>query len=98
MTLKKIALAAALVTLAALPAKAEVIDISTVKCSDFAKMSEEEGSYLLVWLHGYAGGKAGDTTIDLDSFAESGTAIGESCAESPELGLMTVINQIEGDQ
>jgi acid stress chaperone HdeB len=96
--LKKLTFAAALLTLAALPAKAEVIDISTVKCSDFAKMNEDEGSYLLVWLHGYAGGKSGDTTIDLDSFADSGKAIGEACAESPELGLMTVINQIENDQ
>ncbi len=95
---KTIALAAALLTLAGLPARAEVIDLSTIKCSDLAKMSDEEGSYLMIWLHGYFGGKAGDTTMDTDSFSESGKAIGEACAQTPELGLMTVINQLEEDQ
>ena len=94
---KTTAMAAALLALAVLPAKAEVIDLSTIKCSDLAKMSDDEGSYLMIWLHGYYGGKAGDTTMDTDSFAESGKAIGEACAQSPELGLMTVINQIEQD-
>ncbi len=92
---KKLALAAGLMALAALPARAEMIDVSTVKCADLATMSDEEGSYLLIWLHGYYGGKAGDTTIDLDSFEVAGKAIGESCAASPDLGLMTVINQID---
>ncbi len=79
-------------------AQAEVIDLSTIKCSDIAKMSDEEGSYLMIWLHGYYGGKAGDTTMDTESFETSGKAIGDACAESPELGLMTVINQIEANQ
>ena len=52
---------------------------------------------VLIWLHGYYGGKAGDTTIDMDSFDVAGKEIGEACAASPELGLMTVINQIDAD-
>jgi hypothetical protein len=51
-------------------------------------------SYVLIWLHGYFGGKAGDTTIDLAAFEENGKAIGEKCAENGELGLMTVISQL----
>ena len=94
---KTLALAAGLMAFAALPARAEVIDISTIKCSDLATMSDEEGSYLLIWLHGYYGGKAGDTTIDLDSFEAAGKAIGEACGASPELGLMTVVNQLGSD-
>ncbi len=94
---KTIACAAGLLALAALPARAEVIDISTIKCSDLATMNADEGSYLLIWLHGYYGGKAGDTTIDMDSFEVAGKEIGEACAASPELGLMTVINQIDAD-
>ena len=78
-------------------ARAEVIDLSTVKCADIAKMSDEEGSYLMIWLHGYYGGKAGDTTLDTESFEAAGKAIGEKCAENAELGLMTVINQIEAE-
>jgi hypothetical protein len=95
---KKLALAAGLMALATLPARAEVIDISTIKCSDLATMNADEASYLLIWLHGYYGGKAGDTTIDMDSFEAAGKAIGESCAASPDLGLMTVLNQIDNEQ
>ena len=63
-------------------AQAEVIDLSTVKCADIAKMIEEEGSYLMIWLHGYYGGKAGDTTLDTAAFEEAGKAIGEKCGEN----------------
>jgi hypothetical protein len=96
--LKKLIVATGLLLAANAVAKAEVIDLSTIKCSDIAKMSDEEGSYLLIWLHGYYGGKAGDTTMDTDSFEAAGKAIGEACAAGPDLGLMTVINQIEANQ
>ena len=92
--LKKFAAAAALCVLFAGSAQAEVIDISTIKCKDLGTMSKEEVSYVLIWLHGYFGGKAGDTTIDLAAFEENGKAIGEKCAENPELGLMTAITQL----
>jgi acid stress chaperone HdeB len=75
-------------------AQAEVIDLSTVKCADIAKMSDEEASYMMIWLHGYFGGKAGDTTMDTDSFEAAGKEIGTACGENPELGLMTIINQL----
>jgi acid stress chaperone HdeB len=96
--LKKTLIAASLMAIASFPVRAETIDISTVKCSDLAKMNEEEASYLLIWLHGYYGGQANDTTIDLDNFESAGKAIGESCAASPDLGLMTVINQLDSQQ
>lgn len=96
--IKTLTLAAGLMAFAALPVQAEVIDISTIKCSDLATMSADDGGALLIWLHGYYGGKAGDTTIDMESFEAAGKDIGDACAESPELGLMTVINQLEADQ
>jgi acid stress chaperone HdeB len=82
----------------AMPAQAETIDVSTLKCSDITSMNAEEGSYILVWLHGYYGGQANDTTIDLESFEAAGTAIGAKCAENPELGVMTAIKQIDEGQ
>ncbi len=96
--LKKIAMAAGILLAVSATAQAEVIDLSTIKCSDIAKMTESEGSYIMIWLHGYYGGKSGDTTMDTDSFEATGKAIGEACAANPELGLMTAINQIEAEQ
>jgi acid stress chaperone HdeB len=95
--LKKLTIAAFITLASSLTAHAEVIDLSVIKCSDLTKMSDEEGSYLLIWLHGYYGGKAGDTTMDTDSFTAAGQKIGTACGEKPELGLMTVINQIEAE-
>ncbi len=92
--LKKIAVAAVLAVLATASAKAEVIDISTIKCKDLGTMSKEEVSYVLIWLHGFYGGKAGDTTIDLAAFEANGAQIGKICAENPELGLMTAITKL----
>ena len=95
--MKKIIIAAAAwAILSGVSARAEVIDVSTIKCSEMLKMSKDEGSYLLIWLHGYYGGKAGDTTIDLAALEASGTAIGEKCGANPDLGLMTAIQQITG--
>jgi acid stress chaperone HdeB len=96
--LKKFVIITALLLAISPTARAEVIDLSTVKCSDIAKMSESEGSYIMIWLHGYYGGKAADTTLDTESFEATGKAIGEACAENPELGLMTAINQLEANQ
>jgi acid stress chaperone HdeB len=94
-TMKKLLAAAfAATTLMILPARAEVIDVSTIKCSDLTSMSTEEASYLLIWLHGYYGGKAEDTTIDLKSFETVAGDMGAKCAENPELGIMTAVQQV----
>ena len=91
---KLAAYAIAMVLCGVAPACAEVIDISTIKCGDLAKMSQEEVSYLLIWLHGYYGGKAEDTTIDLTALETVSKDIGEKCAENPEFGLMTAVTQV----
>ena len=92
--MKRIFVLAALSIFAASAAQAEVVDVSTIKCAELGKMYMEEASYILIWLHGYYGGKAGDTTIDLAALESVGKAIGEKCAENPDLGLMTVIDQL----
>ena len=75
-------------------ARAETLDVSTIKCKELGTMAKDEASYLLIWLHGYYGGKAGDTTIDLGAMGDIGAAIGKKCSENPELGLMTAIEQL----
>ena len=93
--MKKLLAAAAILILAnSVSARADVIDVSTIKCSEATSMSKEEMSYILIWLHGYYGGKAGDTTIDLAALGDTGTAIGQKCAQNPNLGLMTAIEQL----
>ncbi|MCA0434330.1 MAG: HdeA family protein [Proteobacteria bacterium] len=95
----RIALAAlALLAGAALTtAKAEVIDLATIKCSEIASMPDEEGSYLMIWIHGYFSGQAGSTTMDLDDMAADGKAIGEYCAANPDVGVLSAAQQALGN-
>ena len=93
--MKKIfALALVAATFAISQARAEVIDVSTIKCSDLTAMTTDDASYLLIWLHGYYGGKAEDTTIDLKSFETVAGDMGAKCVENPDLGIMTAVQQV----
>ena len=91
---KLLAATAILMMVNSFTAQASVVDVSTIKCKDALSMSKDEMSYILIWLHGYYGGKANDTTIDLASFHDIGVAIGEKCGANPSLGLMTAIEQM----
>jgi hypothetical protein len=96
MTILKTAAAAAMLAASLAPAAAESLDVATIKCSDLAAMSQDEGAILIMWLHGYYGGMAGDTVIDFDALSTVAGAVGESCAESPDTGVMTVLKQVVG--
>ncbi len=74
--------------------KAEVIDLATVKCSDLASMSAEDSGFFFTWVHGYFGGQAGDTTMDLSAMEAAGTAIGEYCAANPDVGVLAAVKQM----
>ena len=96
--LKQIVLAASLLPAAFVSsANAETIDLATVKCSDLASMSDEDGAYFFVWLHGYFGGEAGDTTMDLSGIEAAGKVIGEYCAANPDVGVISAARQALGE-
>ena len=93
---KQIAAACVLLAASCTSANAEVIDIATVKCSELGTMSQEDASFLFAWIHGYYGGKVGDTTMNLEAMAPAGEAIGQYCGENPEVGIMTAVTQVFG--
>ena len=78
-------------------AKAEVIDLATVKCSELATMSESDGTFLFSWLLGYMGGKNDKTTMDLSAMESSGEAIGKYCATNPDVGVLTAAAEVLGE-
>lgn len=93
--MKKILLAAALLlSTGTLAANAEVIDLATVKCSDLGTMSAEDSGFFFTWIHGYFGGQAGDTTMDISAMEAAGTAIGEYCAANPDVGVLAAVKQM----
>lgn len=93
--MKKYLLAVAiLMSAGTLVAKAEVIDLATVKCSDLASMSAEDSGFFFTWVHGYFGGQAGDTTMDIAAMEDAGKAIGEYCAANPDVGVLAAVKQL----
>lgn len=95
--MKKILAAAlfALATLPTVPASAESLDISTLKCSDLADMKAEEVGMLLAWIDGYLGGQADDTRLDLDRFNANADAAAKTCEAEPDTGLLTALKDAE---
>jgi hypothetical protein len=85
---------AAFANIGAVAARAETIDVSTIKCPEPGAMIKGEASYLMFWLCRHNGGEAGEKTIDLSAMESIGKAIGEKYAGNPELDSMTAINQL----
>jgi HdeA/HdeB family len=78
------------------PAKANVLDISAIKCADLLKFNADQLSYILVWADGFMGGKSDDTTFDLDRFEKNSNKVKELCDSSnQDTGLLTIIKQVE---
>jgi acid stress chaperone HdeB len=78
-------------------AKAEVIDLATVKCSELGAMSDADGTFLFSWLLGYMGGKNDKTTMDLGAMESTGEEIGKYCAANPEVGILTAATEVLGE-
>ncbi len=88
--------AVALLALAAFTAeaRAETIDLATVKCSDLATMDANASGFMFTWLLGYQSGTAGTTTMDLGAMEDLGGKIGEYCAANPDVGLLSATTEV----
>jgi acid stress chaperone HdeB len=83
--------------LCATQSHAEILDMSTLKCSDTAEWSEDEAGLVMFWMHGYYGGKAGDTRVDFDAITAVAAKLSEACAANPDIGLMTALKTVVGE-
>ena len=71
-------------SIATSPVMAASIDIAEATCKDVLELKQDDLTAILMWTHGYFGGKAGDTTIDFTSFEAAGKVIGEYCGQHPD--------------
>jgi len=72
----------------AAPARADMVDMSTITCAQLAAMNEEEGSFFLIWLDGWLAGQEDATTMDPDALKEQIDGIAQKCTETPELSVI----------
>ncbi|HXL68611.1 MAG TPA: HdeA/HdeB family chaperone [Xanthobacteraceae bacterium] len=76
------------------PARAEIIDLSTWTCSKFQNSGKEEIGIILAWLNGYYRGEDDPPIIDTDKFVEDAKKLGKYCSENPSVGLITAMDEL----
>ena len=79
--------ALAAMMLAASPALAENLDLSTVTCKDFLAAGKDNISIILTWRDAYHLGKDAPPVIDFDRMTKSGAALGKYCGENGDATL-----------
>ena len=77
------------------PARAEVLDLSTITCKQFFEgMKKDEATIILSWLHGYYREEKDPPIIDTDKFANDMAKFGAYCAINPTVGIITAADQV----
>ena len=78
---------------ACIPAQAQRLDVSTVKCKDFVTSSTENIAFVMMWLQGYYSAEDSSPVIDFDKMKRDGIKIAEYCAKNPDDSLITAADE-----
>lgn len=87
------AAAAAMLAALPLPAAAQSLDLSTIKCKDFLQSGKENIAVIITWLDGYYKEKDDPPVIDLANFSTKSEKLAKYCAENPDNGLITAADK-----
>ena len=93
----KLALAALAMTLAA-PAFAQSVDVGTATCGEFATLDADTMGTVLLWIDGYTGGVAGDSTLDIDRLKQNISDAMEICARDPSKPVLDAMQEVSLEQ
>ena len=75
-------------------ARADNIDMSKLTCGELVKMNGDDVGIVFIWMHGYFGGLAKDTMLDVDSLPSAGKVLGEFCGENQKVTVMNAIKEL----
>jgi len=95
--MKRFALAALLATAAFLPARADMLDMSTVTCTQLSEMQGDEGAWFLIWLDGWLAGQSDSTEVNIADLNAQIDGIAKVCAEKPDLSVMNAAKEYLGE-
>jgi acid stress chaperone HdeB len=96
----KLCYAAAAAALLAMttPVKAQVVDMSTITCTDFSSRPPEQLANIMFWLEGYYTEDDEPTTIDFAEFKSTLEKLLIYCGNNPSVGLLTAADEVmDGD-
>jgi acid stress chaperone HdeB len=90
-------LLAAGLMLSPVPARAVVLDLSTMSCKQFVESSPDEIKMVLTWMDGWYKGDSEEAIIDTDVFVENAKKFGAFCGKNPTLSIVTAAEKILGN-
>lgn len=94
--MKKLSLIAVVLLALAGMARAQQLDLSTVKCSEFVSSDKETISLILMWLEGYYNEDETKPIVDFDLMQKNGKNLGEYCGKNPGHSLITAADAVMG--
>ena len=80
--------------LAAAPAAAQVVDLSTLSCKQFIELPKETLNAVTLWLDAYLTDEEESAVIDFDKMKGKAERLAAYCAQNPEMGLMTAAENV----
>jgi acid stress chaperone HdeB len=86
------------VALLAMPiaAKADKLDLSTVKCQEFLASGKDNIAIIISWLDGYYKDANDPPIFDFDQFKANTEKLAKYCAANPGDGLITAADKTLG--
>ena len=84
----------AAVLLAAAPADAQVVDLSTLSCKQFIELPKETLNAVTLWLDAYLTDEEESAVIDFDKMKDKAERLAAYCAQNPEMSLMTAAENV----
>jgi acid stress chaperone HdeB len=87
---------AAALVLSSVPARAEVLDLSTMTCKQFLQGGDDEIKMVLTWMDGWYKGDEDKAIIDTNVFVENAKKFGAYCAANPSISIVNAAEEILG--
>jgi len=87
---------AAAVVMPSVPARAVVIDLSTMSCKQFIESSPDEIKMVLTWMDGWYKGDSDEAIIDTEVFVANAKKFGTFCAANPAISIVNAAEKILG--
>jgi acid stress chaperone HdeB len=87
---------AAALMLSSVPAKAVVLDLSTMSCKQFIEGGDDEIKMVLTWMDGWYKGDEDEAIIDTDVFVDNAKKFGTFCAANPTISIVNAAEKILG--
>jgi len=78
----------------AVPAQAQVVDLSKTTCKEFLESGQNGIMIIWAWLYGYYADQDADPIVDFSKLTAKGQALAEACKKTPEKDIISIAETI----